>query len=455
MNGIGIIMLIAGFFATLGIFFSGKRSKKTEEYILSRNSLKTGALSLTLFATGMGVWVLFGPAEALLTAGLVALLFYALSSTLSLWMFGIVGAKIRDIFPHGTSLSEFVLKRFGTLMYFLVLGVSFVYMVLVMTAELTGIGLAGSIIFGTLPWHTIAIIGVATLSYTALGGFRASVATDKIQSLVIMPLFALIVGISVINLGNPFALLEVTHIPSFGLSGWEYGVALLIGVLSAEAFNQVWWQRVYSGENVEVMQRGFFIAGMLVFPVVFVAGILGLYGLGTDAGVNPAVAVFHFLSTTPPWLALSGMILAITLMMSSMDSLLNGMVSIFTVDIQRIHPHIGERTLLRIAQGLTLLFALGGMTVATYSTSVLYLFLVADLVCAGAAFTVFYGMFSKKINGTTAFVASVAGIISGALFFPDPSFTRGSLLWSFVVAFLLPMLITLVFSNSKKLDSLC
>lgn len=453
MNGLLLTVLTAALFAIVGIIFSLRKTIRTEEYILSRNTLGSGGLSLTIFASGMGSWILFGPAEALLTAGVIALIGYALSSTLSLWMFGLLGAKMREIFPEGKSLTEFVLERFGKGMYLLVLLVSFVYMALAMTAELSGIGLAGGIVFGIPAWQTILILGLATLSYTFLGGFQASVFTDKVQSLIILLLFAVLVIASISLMGAFDSSVAISHIPPFGSLGVEYAIALIIGVVSAEAFNQMWWQRVYSAKNVTAMRRGFVMAGCMVFPMVMIAGLLGVYALHADAAVAPSAALFSFISTLPPWLLGMAMVFATTLMMSTMDSLLNAMVSIVTIDIRRLWTTLSEKTLLLIARGLTLIFAFGIMAVATQGLSVLYLFLIADLICAGAAFPVFYGMFSKKVSKNIALLASASGILAGLLLFPDPEFTRGSLMWSFILAFSIPVFITLLFEkNGTKIE---
>jgi hypothetical protein len=88
--------------------------------------------------------------------------------------------------------------------------------------------------------------------------------------------------------------------------------------------------------------------------------------------------------------------------------------------------------------------------VASQGYSVLYLFLVADLVCTGAVFPTFYGLYSSRLGGGGAFLSALAGIAGGALFFPDPSFARGNLLISFLVALIIPVCITLILSRAWK-----
>ena len=48
----------------------------------------------------------------------------------------------------------------------------------------------------------------------------------------------------------------------------------------------------------------------------------------------------------------------------------------------------------------------------------LYLFLVADMVCAAVVFPVFFGLYSKRFGGTAALISSIVGLAVGVLFFP-------------------------------------
>jgi Na+/proline symporter len=126
------------------------------------------------------------------------------------------------------------------------------------------------------------------------------------------------------------------------------------------------------------------------------------------------------------------------------------MAGLFVIDIKRLVPNMSDKKLIRIAQVLTLVFAAVTMLLAAQGFSVLYLFLVADLICAGAVFAVFYGMFFKGADPGVAFIASLLGIVCGALLFPDPEFTRGTLAGSFSVALVLPAFIVLAFGRGKN-----
>jgi Na+/proline symporter len=215
-------------------------------------------------------------------------------------------------------------------------------------------------------------------------------------------------------------LLSVSHGP-----GIEFGVTLIIAILAANMFHQGFWQRVYACRDEQVLRTSFFRAGLVVIPLIILAGVLGLMALGKGvAEAHSSVALFHLvMAATPPWVGVAVLLLALALVMSSMDTLLNGMVSAITTDLAGLTPRASRTGLLRRARVLTVLLAVPAVLIAARGYSVLYLFLVADLVCAGAVFPVFYGMYARRLSGRACIASCAVGIATGVLFFPKPDFT--------------------------------
>jgi len=98
--------------------------------------------------------------------------------------------------------------------------------------------------------------------------------------------------------------------------------------------------------------------------------------------------------------------------------------------------------------------------ISSKGMSVLYLFLLADLLCCAAAIPIFYGFYNKKIKHHDVFKAIIFGIVLGLLLFPSndfsesilvgnlvpkeyfPTWISSSLLfWSFVVSLCSPIII--------------
>jgi Na+/proline symporter len=117
------------------------------------------------------------------------------------------------------------------------------------------------------------------------------------------------------------------------------------------------------------------------------------------------------------------LVLVLALVMSSLDTLLNGIASVFTIDLVRFFPAMPSTGILRASRILTVAVGIPVVLIAAQGYNVLYLFLLADLVCAGALFPVLFGLYSRRLTGTMAFWSSLLGIGAGALFFPLPNFS--------------------------------
>lgn len=475
--GIGLLVLTVIIFSLIGVLYSRGRKFSLEDYITSRNSLGLRGLIGTLLASSMGAWILFSPSEATVSGGLVALVGYALGSAGALFVFITIGARVRKLMPKGHTLTEYVLHRFGKGMYVFVLVIMLFYMGVFLTAELTGIAKAVEMVFGIPLFFTAVVVGLGTVAYTSVGGLSATLFTDRIQSWFIVPLLGIVFFASVwfvdVSQVLKAASVESPHIFDFSFGfGIEYALTLIIAIIGAELFNQGNWQRVFVPSSMTILKKGFLIAGLIVIPIVVVCGLFGILSIGTGTASDASVSLFAFLlESVPSWILLVGMVLAIILIMSSMDTLLNGMVSLFTVDFARLDSTKKQKRVLFSARVLTFAICVVSILIARRGYSVLYLFLVADLVCVAAAFPTFYGLFSRKLHGWGALLSSGVGIVVGGLIFPTTDFSKsvfrmvaghfgvvvdsgllstGSLLWSFVLAFVSSGIVSVVISAFQR-----
>ena len=210
-------------------------------------------------------------------------------------------------------------------------------------------------------------------------------------------------------------LLSLTHRP-----GVEFGITLIIAILAANMFHQGFWQRVYASRDEASLRRGFAISGAIVVPVIILMGMLGIMAVGR--GIIPddwPVALFWLVQQiAPTWVLIVVLLLALVLVMSSLDTLLNGIASAVVTDLSDFRPNIHAAGLLRSSRGITVALILPAIFIASQGYSVLYLFFIADLVCAATVFPVFWGLYSKRYSGGAAVASSVAGLVAGVLFFP-------------------------------------
>lgn len=453
----GVLLLVSLGFAAAGIAYSRRFTDNLEDYITARSSMGASVTAVTLVASGMGAWILFSPAEAATWGGMPAILGYALGAAAPLLVFIPLGRRLRRLMPEGHTLTEYVRHRYGRGMYIFTLAVISFYMFVFLAAELTGMALIASLVAGIPLWVTALITITATLAYTAYGGLRASVFTDAVQTLLIVPLLLTLLIGGYVALGGMRPALAGLEERAPQLLEWDYppglegALTLVIAIVAANLFHQGYWQRVYATRSARSLHAGFLIAAVAVIPIVLTLGLFGLAAVGLERAQTPSVALFSvLLESLPPALEAALVILGLTLVMSSADTLLNGLASLVAVDLRRALPGVRARSLLRISRWSTVALALPLLLIASQGYSVLYLFLLADLVCAAAAFPVFYGLYSDRYTGRAAIWAMLAGLVAGGLLFPDPAMTRGSLLGAFAAAALVPVAVSFVLTPRRR-----
>ena len=312
-------------------------------------------------------------------------------------------------------------------MYGYVLLVSVAYMFVFLAAEFTGIASALSLVAGVPGWQTAAVVGVTVLAYTGYGGLRASMVTDTVQTVLILPLLIVSVVVTLLALGGTDAAhaAVVESAPELlavgSPSGLEFGAYVVVAIVGAEMLNQAWWQRVYAASDEGTLRRSFLVAAVAVVPMVFLAGIFGpvAVGLGlVEAPADASVAFFLVVTEVLPDPAVVAVaVLAVLLVVSSADTLFNAIASVVTVDLPRV-ADLSDDGLTTAARTVTVVVAAAATVVGAQGYSVLTLFLLADLLAAATFLPLLYGLYSPRAwsGGVTA--ASAAGLLVGLAFFP-------------------------------------
>ena len=423
-------------FTGLGLWYVRSRGgvRDAEEFVSARNSTGTGATTATLVASVMGVWILLAPVEAgAAFGGLSAVLGYAVGEALPMLAYARLGPRIRELIPEGHSLTEYALARYGPAMYAFVLLVSVFYMFVFLAAELTGIASAFELIAGVPRWQTGVLVGGFVLLYTSYGGLPASIFTDSVQTVLVLPLLLVSAVGAVVVLGGPAATYgavvatDATLVDPTFFTGLRFGVWVAIAILGAELINQTWWQRIYAARDTETLRRGFRTAALVNFCVVLLAGLFGVVARGvadvvvTGEEYNASIAFFVLLSEAfPESLVLGVVLLALLLVMSTADTLFNALASVVTADLPRLLDDPDDRTLTWGTRLLTVVVAVAAILVSLRAQSVLRLFLLADLFGAAVMVPLLYGLYSRRATGTGMLVASLSGLVVGLAFFQSP-----------------------------------
>ena len=154
-------------------------------------------------------------------------------------------------------------------------------------------------------------------------------------------------------------------------------------------------------------------------------GISGIIAISLDSAVNPDLAFFSILlKDKTEFLSVIIIILAVSLTVSTIDTLVNAISSLVVVDGKKFYRDTKKKDFLRLSKIIIIILSVISLIIASKGFSILYLFLLADLLCCAAVFTVFYGFYQKNFKERNAMISILIGLFLGLLLFPNPDFSK-------------------------------
>ena len=427
-----LVIFISLIFVFLGLYNS-KKHQGLNNYLTANRNIGLFSLTTSLTASALGAWILFGPVSAATWGGIGAIIGYSLGTAFPMFFLIYLGRKIRKEFPKGSSLVEFMRKKFGKSLFKLILLMTIFYMFIFLCAEVTAVAVLINYISGTELWKTALIVLISTLIYTLHGGLRASIFTDNIQMVVILIL--LLISFIYVNsyTGSEFSfefikeknphLLSSSYIPNY-----TAGLTFFIAVAATNLFHQGNWQRVYAAKDFETLKRSLIISFFIIIPIVFYMGFTGMVAFSIDPTSRPDLGFFTLLlKEQTKVLSLFVIVLGLALTISTVDTLVNAISSLIVVDGKSTFNLSKKTNYLNFSKYVILFLSFISFIIASKGYDILYLFLLADLFCCAFVLTIFYSFYNKKINEKTAYVSIIIGLIGGFLMFPTPDFSKSLL----------------------------
>ncbi|CAB9510411.1 expressed unknown protein [Seminavis robusta] len=406
-----------------------EKMKTTDYFLSARNSASSVSIALSFFASGMGAWIVYGTTEMGATPSLswLGVLGYASASAFPAVLITWLGPKVRNYMDENGSgkafgTTDFGRQRYGRVMQVATAVVSVFYMFIYIVAELTSISNVFALLvnnFSDSFGLTVTIsLGAITVLYTTFAGLPASILTDKFQG-IIMALLVLMLTIAVCAFQeNRVTREEFALASNWTTDGLMAAVTLFIAIVCAELFNQATWQRVWAAEDEKALRRGFLVGSAMVFLLMAFFGIMGMIAYANDPESYDNFEKFAFLAffdlLAPMgngWHVLV-LILVTALAASSIDSLQNGITSIFSADLVKIgwNPKW-------ITRALVVSINVPAIYMASIQYDVISLFLVADLVCATSVLPVFLGLQTRDwglLKAPTE-LGAISGCIAGVV----------------------------------------
>lgn len=418
-----IILAIFGILWIVFGYLLGRQNKTLDDYMLAGRNVGLAFATATAMATWVTSNTTMTAPQVTYQLGFWGMLGYSLGAV-GLLLFAPLARRIKLLLPHGFTSGDFIRERYGVLAWRIFLIISLFYAF----GWLISLGMAGGILVNALsglPYHIgMSVIMLVCVSYTLLGGLRAVIATDFVQTIIILLgviiiAFLLIDNIGFENIHESLAeerpMLLSLLFPAAIMFLFNN---LLFGV--GEIFHSnVWWSRAFAFKQ-DIGARAYFIAGLFWLPIPVVAGFVALAApaLGIDVPaadmVGPLVAG-RILGTTGAVLVF---IVVFSALASSLDSLLAATADLITQDIYRGHINPGASDAQCFRAGRMIIVGLGVCTwllcLPRITTLASLLYFTGAFV-ASAIWPIVFGLYYSWASPRAASLAMLSGTTLGLL----------------------------------------
>jgi SSS family solute:Na+ symporter len=475
----------------LGLWFSRHQRDSSAGYFLAGRSLGWATVGLALFATNISTVHLTGLAGAGFSTGMVFGNFEWMAPFL-LILLGLVFAPFYFRTRIAT-LPEYLEGRYGpasrtVLAFMAVVGALFIHIGVTLYA---GAEVMKSLIdIDTPRWWTplaphldfniavsIGLVSLLTILYTALGGLKAVVVTESVQTVLLLLGAAAITAFGLVELSHRGAtsledlhrmaleqeardaVAEVRADAPEAVAGARDDGMLRGGEIDSapprsprlsmihSTGDYTWWimllgypilgiwywcadqtivQRVLGARSEWDAQVGPIFAGfikvlpvfLMVFPGV-IAYLLFRDVVGDDADATLSVLILELLPRGMQGLVLAGVLAA---MMSTVAGALNSTATLVSIDIvKRLRPGTADRTLVRVGQATAVVVMIAAVAWSTQGERFGGIFAGINQmisVLAPPISTVFvWGVFWRRGTSTAALTTLLGGFALGAVVF--------------------------------------
>jgi len=435
-----IILVYMSGIIFIGIYFglNGRKQKSSEGFFLAGRSLNWLLIGAALFAANISTIHMVGLVAQGYKDGLVWGNFEWMATFLLITL-GLIFAPFYFKTKIST-LPEYLERRYGPYTR------SFLAFIALMSALFGHIGVslyAGAVVFenffGIDLITSILVISAATLIYTILGGLKAVVVTESIQT-VILILGAIIMTILSINaLGDhgihtiadlksalkPQQLSVIHTNASSPLPVWAVILGYPVLGLYYWCADQTIVQKVLGAKNLEDAKKGPIFAGFIKILPVFMMVLPGVlaYALFGDRITDPNDTLPVLINELLP-IGLKGLLAATLLaaLMSTIAAGLNSSGTLVSIDIvKRLFPDTPDKRVLRIGRitilGVMIASAAWSPFIGQFKSIFEAVNSLLAVLSPPVSAVLILGVFWRRGNNQGAIVSMISGFVLGAIVF--------------------------------------
>ena len=436
---LGIYFLIL---IVVAVWVALQRNKNTEDYFLAGRNVGWFVIGASIFASNIGSEHVVGLAGTGFSSG-TPLAHYELHA----WIVLLLGWLFLPFYMRSGAFTmpEFLEKRFDSRSrWFLSVFSLFAYVLTKVSVTIYAGGIVVSELLNLDFWIGAIGIVVFTGIYTIIGGLKAVVYTETLQTVVLILGSVIITYLGFQEVGGWSELTKtVTDVSPDHFNMWRPmndpdfpWTGLLIGGTIVGIWywctDQYIVQRTLAANNTMIGRRGaIFGAYLKLLPILIflIPGIIAyaltiqnpeMFNVIDSNGIERADRAFPMLVTTLLPVGIKGLVAGglMAALMSSLASVFNSCSTIFTIDIyKKIKPEKSEKYLVNIGKIATLVIVVLGIAwipiMEKIGGGVMYQYLQNVQAYIGPPVTAVFllGILWKRINAQASIVTLSAGLV--------------------------------------------
>jgi len=429
----------------LGLYFAAlvavaiwvvlQKNKNTEDYFLAGRNVGWFVIGASIFASNIGSEHVVGLAGTGAESGM-PMAHYELHA----WIVLLLGWLFLPFYfrSNAFTMPEFLEKRFDSrsrwfLSVFSLLG----YVITKVSVTIYAGGIVVSELLGIPFWYGAIGIVLFTGAYTIIGGMKAVIYTETLQTIILIAGSIIITYLGLQEIGgwdNLRAVAGSEHFnmwrpisdPDFPWTGMLIG-GTIVGIWYW-CTDQYIVQRTLAANNIKIGRRGAIFGAYLKILPIFIFLIPGIiaFALAKEGVLSyeKADQVFPVLVKTLLPVGLKGLVAGglMAALMSSLASVFNSCSTIFTIDIyKKLKPHTSEKLLVNVGKlATTIVVVLGIIWIPIMEkigggTLYQYLQSVQSYIAPPITAVFLLGILWKRVNSKAAIATLFSGLIVAAL----------------------------------------
>lgn len=460
MGSIDIMLVVIYMLALVYMGYKlGKDNKTQEDFFVGGRTVATIPIALSIAATTLSANGFIGGPGYSYSDGLIAFMLnfsipLVLVVTLVVFLPFFYNLKV-------TSIYEYIEMRLGSKSRLLIVSGFLVSNIIQIGSFIFIPSLIIQTFTGWSLYLIVPLVVAVSILYTLLGGLKAVIWTDAIQMVVLfgglLLIFIVIMmkldvgffeGVGIAKDAGKFNPLNFSFDMQLENGFW----AALIGGsflwLKYFATDQTQTQRMIAAKSVREVKKSIAISGIVMNTIYFLFIVLGIFLYVYFDGKpfeNDNDVMITFLADSIP-VGVLGIIIAAVFAaaMSSIDSVLNSVTTVFVKDIYEKYITKGKEASLKVSRVFTFVFGLlliGFTLMAFGGTTASILAIIGSYLSyfSGAMIAMFVlAMFTKRAGDIGVAIGFVAGI-AFTIFFGKVGIVNW--LWNYPVGFLATVII--------------